>query len=181
MLIRKSPSHQARISLQRKNSSRLFNQCHAIMYWKTVLKAKTVFFQSIERLQKCFLFTDDPEKEKDVLSSTSGYKISIGFLGVMIFLLLVLSTILIYKLHFKRKVPASSSRSSALLWTKAVMAAQMETRNTEHSSVWFRKRPTTSTRFELWLAISALRMTKIGWQFSDDPIASFQGVSKWFC
>ena len=167
MLIRKSPGHQARIFLQRKNSSRLFNQCHAIMYWKTVLKAKTVFFQSIERLQKCFLFTDIPEKEKDVLSRTSGYKISIGFLGVMIFLLIVLSTILMYKLHLKRKVPASSSRSSALLMnetkTKAVMAAQMETRNTVHSSVWFWKRPTTSTRFELWLAISALRMTKIGW------------------
>ncbi|XP_058944446.2 ephrin-B2-like isoform X2 [Pocillopora verrucosa] len=82
---------------------------------------------------------DDPEKEKDVLSSTSGYEISIGFLGVMIFLLLVLSTILMYKLHLKRKVPASSSRSSALLMnetkTKAVMAAQMETRNTVHSSV----------------------------------------------
>lgn len=113
------PGHQARIFLQRKNSSRLFNQCHAIMYWKTVLQAKTVFFQSIERLQKCFLFTDDPEKEKDVLSSTSGYKISIGFLGVMIFLLLVLSTILIYKLHLKRKLPASSSRSSALLMNKS--------------------------------------------------------------
>ena len=86
---------------------------------KNCSKGEDSFFQSIERLQKCFLFTDDPEKEKDVLSSTSGYKISIGFLGVMIFLLLVLSTILIYKLHLKRKVPASSSRSSALLMNES--------------------------------------------------------------
>ena len=86
---------------------------------KNCSKGEDSFFQSIERLQKCFLFTDDPEKEKDVLSSTSGYEISIGFLGAMIFLLLVLSTILIYKLHLKRKVPASSSRSSALLMNES--------------------------------------------------------------
>ena len=72
------------------------------------------FFQSIERLQKCFLSADDPEKEKDVLLSTSGLKIFIGILGTFCFLLSVLSIILIYKLRRKKKPPASSSRSCAL-------------------------------------------------------------------
>ena len=61
------------------------------------------FFQSIEILQKCFLFADDPEKEKDVLLSTSGLKIFIGILGTFCFLLSVLSIILIYKLRRKKK------------------------------------------------------------------------------
>nr|XP_058944424.1 ephrin-B2a-like isoform X3 [Pocillopora verrucosa] len=57
---------------------------------------------------------DDPEKEKDVLLSTSGLKIFIGILGTFCFLLSVLSIILIYKLRRKKKPPASSSRSCAL-------------------------------------------------------------------
>lgn len=64
---------------------------------------------------------DDREKENDVLLREMTCKILIGFLAGLCILLIVLSTILMYKCHRKRK-------KTVRHWcTKSVMTAQMET------------------------------------------------------